>query len=293
MKPRNFRFAALLAIFLAFALPSVQAVQASARTLAARGRATRGRDRWHALRRHLPVGRRTEQAWPQARDRPDLLHDWPEVHHAPHQAVDGGRHHGAGQPGCAPLAAGSPMPRSRPGARTSRSAPGSPRPSRKPSPITYPRCTSTSSTRRITPPNQCQRHPGPVHQGLGHIHALAAKAHLNVGSGGRLRWALILMHMAYFPASQRPKWSLRAGFAANYWPGAANVNVVAADGYNRGGCRVTGAPSPRKPRSRPVRCSTRCSRSPGFTAISRCSWPNGPAPRSRPCRPGRRITSAR
>ena len=34
------------------------------------------------------------------------------------------------------------------------------------------------------------------------------------------------MHMAYFPASQRPKWSLRAGFAP--FPGAANVNVIAA-----------------------------------------------------------------
>ena len=70
-----------------------------------------------------------------------------------------------------------------------------------------------------------------------HIHALAAKAHVNVGNGGRLRWALILEHLAYFPPSQRPKWSLRLGLATHYWPGAANVDVVAADGYNRGGCR--------------------------------------------------------
>lgn len=80
-----------------------------------------------------------------------------------------------------------------------------------------------------------------------HIHALAARAHLNVGSGGRLRWALILEHMAYFPRSARNKWTLRAGFAANYWPGAANVDVVAADGYNRGGCREHQGPTPTRP----------------------------------------------
>jgi hypothetical protein len=71
-----------------------------------------------------------------------------------------------------------------------------------------------------------------------HIHSLAANAHLNAGAGGRLRWAMILMHMAYFPASLRPRWSLRLGFASDYFPGAANVNVIAADGYNRGGCRT-------------------------------------------------------
>jgi hypothetical protein len=70
-----------------------------------------------------------------------------------------------------------------------------------------------------------------------HIHSLAAGAHLNAGAGGRLRWAMILEHLAYFPASMRPRWSLRLGFAAQYFPGAGNVNVIAADGYNRGGCR--------------------------------------------------------
>jgi hypothetical protein len=43
------------------------------------------------------------------------------------------------------------------------------------------------------------------------------------------------MHMAYFPASARPHWSLPLGFAANYWPGP-DVDVVAADGYNAGNC---------------------------------------------------------
>jgi len=87
------------------------------------------------------------------------------------------------------------------------------------------------------PPNHVNGTPAQFVKAWNHMHALAAKAHLNVGSGGRLRWALILMHMAYFTVSERPKWSLRIGFASNYWPGAANVNVVAADGYNRGGCR--------------------------------------------------------
>jgi hypothetical protein len=71
-----------------------------------------------------------------------------------------------------------------------------------------------------------------------HIHRIAAAAHLNVGTGGRLRWAMILEHLAYFPASQRPHWSLRLGFASQYFPGAGNVDVIAADGYNRGGCRT-------------------------------------------------------
>ena len=39
MKPRNFRFAAMLAILLAFALPSVQTIQASARPAPTHGSA--------------------------------------------------------------------------------------------------------------------------------------------------------------------------------------------------------------------------------------------------------------
>lgn len=94
------------------------------------------------------------------------------------------------------------------------------------------------------PPNHVLGTPAEFIKAWDHIHALAAKAHLNYGTGGRLRWALILEHMAYFPRSERNKWTLRAGFAANYWPGAANVNVVAADGYNRGGCRDHKSPKP-------------------------------------------------
>jgi hypothetical protein len=87
------------------------------------------------------------------------------------------------------------------------------------------------------PPNRVNGTPAQFIKAWNHIHALATRAHLNVGSGGRLRWALILEHLAYFTVKERPKWSLRLGLATNYWPGAANVNVVAADGYNRGGCR--------------------------------------------------------
>ena len=97
------------------------------------------------------------------------------------------------------------------------------------------------------PPNSVNGTPAQFIKAWQHIHALAAKAHLNVGSGGRLRWAMILMHMAYFPVGQRPKWSLRVGFASHYWPGAANVDVVAADGYNRGGCRDHTSSTPTQP----------------------------------------------
>ncbi|HEY3733059.1 MAG TPA: hypothetical protein VGL63_04010 [Streptosporangiaceae bacterium] len=81
-----------------------------------------------------------------------------------------------------------------------------------------------------------------------HIHALAARAHLNWHAGGRLHWALILEHLAYFTPRERPRWSLALGMAASYWPGAGTVDVVAADGYNRGGCRNhDGTTSPSEP----------------------------------------------
>jgi hypothetical protein len=97
------------------------------------------------------------------------------------------------------------------------------------------------------PPNHVLGTPAQFQAAWKHMHNLAAKAHLNAGTGGRLRWAMILMHMAYFPASQRPKWSLRAGFASDYFPGAAYVNVIAADGYNRGGCRLHRSTTPTRP----------------------------------------------
>jgi hypothetical protein len=65
------------------------------------------------------------------------------------------------------------------------------------------------------PPNSVNGTPAQFIKAWDHIHALATKAHLNVGSGGRLRWALILEHLAYFPVGQRPKWSLRLGLATH------------------------------------------------------------------------------
>ena len=97
------------------------------------------------------------------------------------------------------------------------------------------------------PANSVNGTPAQFIQAWDHIHSLATNAHLNVGSGGRLRWALILEHLAYFPAGQRPKWSFRLGFASDYWPGNANVDIVAADGYNRGGCRNHSSASPTEP----------------------------------------------
>jgi len=97
------------------------------------------------------------------------------------------------------------------------------------------------------PPNHVLGTPAQFQAAWRHIHSLAARAHLNAATGGRLHWAMILMHMAYFPASQRPRWSLRAGFASEYFPGTANVDVIAADGYNRGGCRLHRSTTPTKP----------------------------------------------
>ncbi len=76
---------------------------------------------------------------------------------------------------------------------------------------------------------------GPQHAGLGspaeftkawdHVHQLATSAHLNWNDGGRLRWVLILIHSSYANGAANP-----------YWPGAGEVDIVAADGYNSFGC---------------------------------------------------------
>jgi hypothetical protein len=96
----------------------------------------------------------------------------------------------------------------------------------------------------------------PKHEALGspaqfvaaynHIHAIAAAAKLNYNDGGRIRWALILEHEAYFTKSERPKWSLSMGFAQSYWPGS-DVNVVAADGYNQADCANSSNPHFKQP----------------------------------------------
>jgi hypothetical protein len=60
-----------------------------------------------------------------------------------------------------------------------------------------------------------------------HIHALAVAAHLDWNQGGRLHWVLILANGGY-----------PSGLANSYWPGAGEVDIVADDGYNTGGCRI-------------------------------------------------------
>jgi hypothetical protein len=78
-----------------------------------------------------------------------------------------------------------------------------------------------------------------LHAGLGspaefvrawdHVHQLAVDAHLDWNQGGRLHWVLILTHWGYINKS-----------ASSYWPGAGDVDIIAADGYNTGGCRHPG-----------------------------------------------------
>ena len=62
-----------------------------------------------------------------------------------------------------------------------------------------------------------------------HVHQLAVGSHLDWNQGGRLHWVLILTHWGYINKS-----------AASYWPGAGEVDIIAADGYNTGGCRHPG-----------------------------------------------------
>jgi hypothetical protein len=62
-----------------------------------------------------------------------------------------------------------------------------------------------------------------------HVHQLAVDAHLDWNQGGRLHWVLILTHFGYINGS-----------AASYWPGAGEVDIIGADGYNTGGCRHPG-----------------------------------------------------
>jgi hypothetical protein len=78
-----------------------------------------------------------------------------------------------------------------------------------------------------------------LHAGLGspaefvrawdHVHQLAVDAHLDWNQGGRLHWVLILTHWGYINKS-----------ASSYWPGAGEADIIAADGYNTGGCRHPG-----------------------------------------------------
>ena len=76
-----------------------------------------------------------------------------------------------------------------------------------------------------------------THAGLGtsaqfiaawdHIHQIAVSHHLLWNQGGRIHFTLILTHFFY-----------NNGKAIQWWPGTSEVDIVAADGYNTGGCRT-------------------------------------------------------
>jgi hypothetical protein len=77
-------------------------------------------------------------------------------------------------------------------------------------------------------------------QAWDHVHALAASAHLLWNQGGRLHFVLILTNMAYASMAARPRWADSLGQASSFFPGANEVDIVAADGYNHGGCKNDG-----------------------------------------------------
>lgn len=67
--------------------------------------------------------------------------------------------------------------------------------------------------------------PAEFVQAWDHLHRLAASLRVNWYQGGRLHWVFILTHNAYSNG--------RADF---FWPGSDEADIVAADGYNTGGC---------------------------------------------------------
>jgi hypothetical protein len=79
-------------------------------------------------------------------------------------------------------------------------------------------------------PDSPQHHvlgsPGSFVRAWDHVHHLAASAHLNWANGGRLHWALILIHS-----------SIGRAWGNGFWPGAGEVDVLAVDGYNSYPCR--------------------------------------------------------
>jgi hypothetical protein len=64
-------------------------------------------------------------------------------------------------------------------------------------------------------------------QAWDHIHYLAQSAHLDWNQGGRLHWVLILIHSSF-----------TNGLANWFWPGAGEVDIVGADGYNSYACKA-------------------------------------------------------
>jgi hypothetical protein len=91
-----------------------------------------------------------------------------------------------------------------------------------------------------TRPHQALGTPAQFVQAWDHVHALAESAHLLWNQGGRVHFVLILTHLAYFSQGARPRWSAGMGQATSYFPGKNEVDIVAADGYNHGGCKHLG-----------------------------------------------------
>jgi hypothetical protein len=69
--------------------------------------------------------------------------------------------------------------------------------------------------------------PAEFIQAWHHIHQIAVNHHLLWNQGGRIHFVLILTHFYY-----------NNGKAIDWWPGTNEVDVIAADGYNTGGCRI-------------------------------------------------------
>jgi hypothetical protein len=69
--------------------------------------------------------------------------------------------------------------------------------------------------------------PAQFIQAWDHIHQIAMDHHLLWSQGGRIHFVLILTHFFY-----------NNGKAIQYWPGTNEVDIVSADGYNTGGCRI-------------------------------------------------------
>jgi hypothetical protein len=69
-----------------------------------------------------------------------------------------------------------------------------------------------------------------------HIHHLAQNAHLNWNDGGRIHWVLIVSWRTYLPMGIRTNWQKKAGWIGDYWPGASEVDIVSADGYDVDRC---------------------------------------------------------
>ena len=90
-----------------------------------------------------------------------------------------------------------------------------------------------------TPPHLVLGTAAQFVQAWDHVHALAASAHLLWNQGGRLHFVLILTHLSYAPAGSLPR-AARIGQVGSYFPGRSEVDIVAADGYNHGGCKSAG-----------------------------------------------------